>query len=228
RLAVVTPSHHSPLGMALSLPRRLDLLAWAAEAGAWILEDDYDGEFHFRGRPLPALKSLDEAGRVLYAGTFSKVLLPSLRLGYLVVPRPEVARFAAVAACLVPTAGQLEQAVVAAFMAEGHFARHLRRMRAAYRERRAALERAIAEVFGERLRLDPRGDGMNLVAWLPPGVDDIEAARRAQAHGMAPSPLSPWHIEARRRHALILGFANIAPEAARHEARRLERALAGA
>src|SRR5262249_35071578 len=132
RLAVVTPGHQSPLGVTLSLPRRLALLAWAEATGALVVEDDYDGEFHYAGRPLPALKSLDDGDVVLYAGSFSKVLFPGLRLGYLVVPHRLVARFAAAAPLFNGGCGRLEQAVTARFMAEGHFARHLKRMRALY------------------------------------------------------------------------------------------------
>ena len=138
RLAVVTPTHQSPLGVALSLPRRLALLAWAAEAGAWVLEDDYDSEFRYTGHPLPALKSLDRGGRVLYAGSFSKVLFPALRLGYLVVPDELAEAFARASRLWSLGLPSLEQRVVAAFMAEGHFARHLRRMRSLYAARRQA------------------------------------------------------------------------------------------
>ena len=118
RLAVVTPSHQSPLGVTLSLARRLELLSWARRSRGWILEDDYDGEFRYLGPPLPALRSLDREGRVLYAGTFSKVLLPSLRLGYLVVPDGELARFLEVAGHLAPAPASLLQSAVADFMAE--------------------------------------------------------------------------------------------------------------
>ena len=139
RLALVTPTHQSPLGVTLSLERRLSLLAWAAQAGAWILEDDYDSEFRYTGHPLPALKSLDHADRVLFAGSFSKVLFPGLRLGYLVVPDPLTKDIARASRLLQVGQSVLEQRVVASFMAEGHFARHLRRMRSLYAARRDAL-----------------------------------------------------------------------------------------
>ena len=154
RLAVVTPSHQSPLGMTLTLPRRIALLGWADAADAWIVEDDYDSEYRYTGPPSPALKSLDARDRVLYAGSFSKVLMPGLRLGYLVVPEPHVA--ALVEASRLTDVGQpvLPQAVVARFMTEGHFARHLRRMRGLYAERRAALAHALSEAFGDALRIE--------------------------------------------------------------------------
>ncbi|MBD0272196.1 MAG: PLP-dependent aminotransferase family protein, partial [Acetobacteraceae bacterium] len=145
RFAVVTPSHQAPLGMKLSLARRLALLRWAAEAGAWVVEDDYYGEFRFAGPPLPALKGLDAAGRVVYAGTFSKVLLPALRLGYAVVPARTAARFARVASHLTPSQAPPVQKAVAAFMADGHLGRHIRRMRGLYAERRRALVEALRE-----------------------------------------------------------------------------------
>ena len=172
RLAVVTPAHQSPLGVALSLPRRQALLAWAAASGAWILEDDYDSEFHYLGRKLPALKSLDDADRVIYAGSFSKTLFPGLRLGYLVVPATLVG--AVTAAVRVANHGEAElaQSVVADFMAGGHFARHLKRMRGLYASRRTALADALAGAFGPRLHLALRPGGLHLLARFPDGGDD--------------------------------------------------------
>jgi GntR family transcriptional regulator/MocR family aminotransferase len=154
RVALVTPSHQSPLGMTLSLPRRLALLGWAREAKAWIIEDDYDSEYHYKGRPPPALKSLDRDGRVLYVGTFSKVLFPALRLGYLVLPEGVLADFRRIVSRLHLPGSSLEQAVTADFMTEGHFARHIRRMRNLYAERRRALAEALADCFGARFGIE--------------------------------------------------------------------------
>jgi GntR family transcriptional regulator / MocR family aminotransferase len=207
-LAVVTPSHQSPLGVALSLPRRLALLAWAEARSAWVIEDDYDGEFHYAGRPLPALKSLDRADVVLYAGSFSKVLFPGLRLGYLVVPQRLVERFSA-AHVLGGEVGRFEQAVVARFMAEGHFARHLKRMRGLYRARRAALTAALAAAFGDRLRLELQAGGMHLLARPAGDAPDSELVRLAERHGLAPAPLSAHAIEAEIGPGLLLSFTNI-------------------
>ena len=219
RLAVVTPSHHSPLGVALSLPRRLALLGWAEATEAWIIEDDYDGEFHYAGRPLPALKSLDRGDVVLYAGSFSKVLFPGLRLGYLVVPARLVGRFAEATSRFSAGSGALEQRVVASFMAEGHFARHLKRMRSLYAARRAALAAAMADVFGDRLEIGLQSGGMHLLAYPRGDAPDTDLADLAERHGLAPAPLSAHSIAARCRPGLLLSFTNIpeaqAPSAAR-------------
>src|SRR5215468_11163761 len=185
RLAVVTPSHQSPLGVALSPPRRLALLSWAGAADAWIIEDDYDSEFRYVGRPLPALKSLDRDDRVLYAGTFSKVLYPSLRLGYLVVPESLVATFARSNRLRNLGHPTLEQRVVAVFMAAGHFARNLKRMRTLYAARRRALANGLSRVFGDRITVDLKPGGMHLIARFGAGVCDIKLAELAQAGGFS-------------------------------------------
>jgi GntR family transcriptional regulator / MocR family aminotransferase len=224
RFALVTPTHQSPLGMALSLRRRLALLAWAAAAGAWIVEDDYDSEFRYAGPPLPALKSLDRGHRVLYAGSFSKVLFPALRLGYLVVPEPDIADFARAARSLQQGCPVLEQAAVARFMADGHFARHLRRMRGLYAARRAALAAAIAAEFGGAARIDPQEGGMHLLVRLP-GTDDMGLAAHAAAAGLAPQPLSPLASLPGGEGGLTLGFANVDPRDALALAARLRDAV---
>ncbi|HEY6925801.1 MAG TPA: PLP-dependent aminotransferase family protein, partial [Steroidobacteraceae bacterium] len=149
RLAVVTPSHQAPLGVALDLARRRALLAWASKADAWIIEDDYDGEFRYDSLPLPALKSLDEDDRVLYAGTFSKVLFPGLRLGYIVLPEPLVAEFTRILEILYRNDSTFTSSVLTTFMTEGHFGRHVKRMRQLYAERRAALAEALDETCGD-------------------------------------------------------------------------------
>ncbi len=223
RLAVVTPSHQAPLGMPLSLPRRFALLSWAERQGGWIVEDDYYGEFQFRGRPVPALKSLDRADRVLYVGTFSKVLMPSLRLGYIVAPAELTPRLRRVAAYLTPSQSLIAQMSVAAFMAEGHFARHIRRMRRLYAERRAALVAALDQRFGGAWEIDLRESGMHLLARLPTDTDDVALAARAAAAGLGPVALSPWVIKARRGPGLILGFANTPAARAAQDAARLAR-----
>ncbi|HBK04914.1 MAG TPA: DNA-binding protein [Acetobacteraceae bacterium] len=212
KLAVLTPTHQCPTGVALSLPRRLELLAWAGDGGSWILEDDYDSEFRYVGRPLPSLKSLDRGQRVLYAGTFSKVLFPALRLGYLVVP-PELATAFARAARLL-TLGQpaLEQNVVATFMRKGHFARHIRRMRILYGERRKGLAAALEAVFGARVSVEMAAGGMHLLARFPGCEDDAALAKRAAAAGLAPSALSTLTMAHDHGQGLLLGFANVAVE----------------
>ena len=225
RLAVVTPSHQCPLGVMLSLPRRLELLAWAAKTGAWIIEDDYDGEFRYHGRPLPALKSLDDAGRVFYAGTFSKVLSPGLRLGYLVVPSSELERFQHVAELFAPSPSLLDQMVVADFMIEGHFARHVKRMRKLYAERRKALISALRMFFGDEIVLDVPLGGMHVIARFVAREDDVAMAARAQRAGLAPFALSLCTAGGSRQSGLLLSFTNIPVEAAEREVQRLHRSL---
>jgi GntR family transcriptional regulator/MocR family aminotransferase len=225
RLAVVTPTHQCPTGVSLSLPRRMALLGWAADAGSWILEDDYDSEFRYAGRPVPSLKSLDRGQRVLYAGTFSKVLSPSLRLGYLVVP-PELAP-AFQRAIRLHSLGQplLEQAIVADFMRKGHFARHIRRMRVLYGERRAALAAALTARFGDRVSVEMAGGGMHLLARFPGGGDDTALLKRATAAGLGPSALSACSESHDCGQGLLLSFTNIAVEDAVAAADRLAGAL---
>jgi GntR family transcriptional regulator/MocR family aminotransferase len=210
RAAIVTPAHHSPLSMALALPRRLALLDWAAQAQAWIIEDDYDGEYRYASRPLPALQSLDQHGRVLYAGTFSKVLFPAIRLAYLVVPPAQVARFAQASLVFSSGSPMLTQAIVRDFILEGHYARHIQRMRRLYAERRALAVRGLTNVLGTHLTLDAQPGGMHLILRTPPGVDDSVLAARLRGQGMAPDALSEWYDGPAGAAALLLGFTNIA------------------
>jgi len=225
RFAVVTPSHQAPLGMALSLPRRLALLAWAQQSGGWIVEDDYYGEFQFRGRPVPALKSLDQADRVIYVGTFSKVLMPSLRLGYIVAPQALAPQLRRIASFLAPSQALLAQMAVADFIAEGHFARHIRRMRRIYRARRAAVVKALEAGFGARWEIGLQESGMHLLARLPPGSDDAALAARRAVAALGPVALSPWAVKAPCGPGLIMGFANIAERRAGAAVAQLANAL---
>ncbi|TRX73937.1 MocR-like pyridoxine biosynthesis transcription factor PdxR [Pseudomonas mangiferae] len=226
RFAVVTPTHQSPLGVSLSLARRLALLDWARTAEAWIVEDDYDSEYRYTGRPLPALKSLDRHDRVLYTGTFSKVLYPGLRLAYLVVPPDEIARFRRCARLFHGGSPALLQAVVGDFLGEGHFARHLKRMRGLYGQRRAYLTQALAARFGEDLTVNRQAGGMHLLARLRKGVDDGWLADRANAAGLAVQALSCWTLEAPAAPGLLMGFTNLASaEQAEALVERLHEAL---
>jgi GntR family transcriptional regulator / MocR family aminotransferase len=217
-------SSHRPI-TALTLARRQRLLAWAAETEAWIVEDDYDGEFHYVGRKLPALKSLDRADRVIYAGSFSKTLFPSLCLGYLVVPESLVRQ--TIEAKLTHTKGEavLGQRVVADFIADGHFGRHLKRMRGLYAARREALAVALRDTFGDRMRMTVQPGGMHLLARFAEGGNDVELARRAFLHGLMPNALSTQYIERTRDHGLMLGFTNIAEDQALAKAKALARAI---
>ena len=225
RLAVVTPAHHSPLGVSLSLSRRLALIAWAEANAAWILEDDYDGEFHYTGRPLPALKNLDRGNVVLYAGSFSKVLFPGLRLGYLVIPDRLVDCFAAAMSLFSAGCGRLEQAVIARFMTEGHFARHLKRMRSLYTERRAALVAALTSVFADRLRIELQAGGMHLLARPSGNISDVELVDLAEARGLSPSPLSVHGLSSACGSGLLLSFTNVPQAEAAADARALYEAI---
>ncbi len=209
RFAVVTPTHQSPTGVALSLPRRLQLLEWASHRQAWIIEDDYDSEFRYHGHPLPALKSLDRDGRVLYTGTFSKVLFPGLCLAYLVVPTPEIERFRS-SARHFPGPGSIlpQQATVTAFMEQGHFARHLRRMRALYATRRGYLVDALMQVFGTHLHVQPQAGGIHVLASLYTKQNDKALAAAAHSHGLAVQALSDWRIQRSSQGGLLMGFAN--------------------
>lgn len=208
RFAVVTPTHQSPTGVALSLARRLELLDWASRENAWIIEDDYDSEFRYHGRPLPALKSLDHDGRVLYTGTFSKVLYPGLRLGYLVVPAAQIARFK-MCSSQHSTAGSIvPQAMVTDFVEQGHFARHLRKMRLLYAERRQYLVDALTQTIGGRLHIQPQAGGIHVLAHLNTGQDDKALAAAARAKGLAIDALNDWRIRESGRGGLLMGFAN--------------------
>jgi GntR family transcriptional regulator / MocR family aminotransferase len=228
RLVYVTPSHQYPLGMALSLPRRLSLLDWAARQKAWILEDDYDGEFRYRGRPLLAVQALDQAGRVVYVGTFSRVLLPSLRLGYLVLPPALVDAFVAMRALSDDSPPQMTQAAVAAFLLEGHFARHLRRMRAIYAERRDALLEAAAEQLKGLLELQEVEAGLQLIGWLGRDIAEEAAREHAARYGLDVRPLCRCRIKPAGRPGLMLGFAGFSPGRIRSAVAKLALALRAA
>lgn len=206
-LAIVTPGQQAPLGMAMSRERRLALLHWASEARAWIIEDDYLGELQLDGRAAPALASHDRDGRVLYAGTFSKTISPSLRLGFLVVPPQLTSRFGETASCLAPAPGSTIQRAVVEFIADGHYLRHLRRMKRLYAARREALSASLREAAGEGVAIV--AGGLSVRMNLPAGADDREIAARALRFGLAPTPLSPWYAEPSRLRGLLLGVTNV-------------------
>ena len=206
RLVYVTPSHQYPLGMAMAASRRLELLEWARRNDAWIVEDDYDSEYRFASRPLGALQGMDGSGRVIYIGTFSKVLFPALRLGYLVVPQPLLARFLDARDALDLFSPTLYQSALTDFIAQGHFARHVRRMRSTYQNRRDALVAAIHRVLGHRLEIVNADAGMHLSTWFQPGIDDVAVVRRAADRGLYPIALSTCFVDSDTRSGLVLGF----------------------
>ncbi|HEV2676916.1 MAG TPA: PLP-dependent aminotransferase family protein [Aliidongia sp.] len=223
RLVYVSPSHQFPTGVAMSLSRRLQLLAWAARTGAFIIEDDYDSEFRYVGRPLAALQGLDEAGRVVYVGTFNKLMFPGLRLAYLVAP-PELAeRFVAARVLMDGHTSTLPQAALADFIGEGHLGTHLRHMRTVYEERRQALVDAVAGLAG-RLTLGPTDGGMHACAYLPAGADDVAIAAAARRLGIELRPLST-SFRGPARPGFIMGFAAARPAEIRGAVDRLARLL---
>jgi GntR family transcriptional regulator/MocR family aminotransferase len=227
RAAYVTPSHQYPLGVTMSASRRLQLLDWAARTGAWIVEDDYDSEYRYESLPVAALQGLDADGRVVYIGTFSKVLFPALRLGYVVVPRDLVRDFVAVREAMDVFPPRLPQAMLADFIAEGHFARHVRRVRGIYRERRAALVAALGHALGTHVEVVGDAAGMHLVAALKRGHADGPVALRAAAEGLWTMPLSSCYLGRPARQGLVLGFGGATVAEIRAGTARLRRLLFG-
>jgi GntR family transcriptional regulator/MocR family aminotransferase len=227
RVAYVTPSHQFPLSVTMSLPRRLALLDWAARTNAWILEDDFDSEYRYAGRPLASLQGLDGYGRVIYIGTFSKVMFPSLRIGYMVVPPDLVDAFVAARAIVDRHPPLVEQAALAQFMAGGHLARHIRRMRTLYEERQEMLLDAGKRQLRGLIDLQPADTGMHVVGWLPKGAADATVSRAASAGGVEATALSQYCLEAKLPPALTLGYAGCDERAIRDGAGALARVLAG-
>lgn len=229
RLACVAPSRHYPLGPTMSLTRRLQLLEWAAREDAWVLEDDYDSEYRYAGRPLAALQGLDGNGRVIYVGSFSKVMFPSLRIGYLVVPPDLAVAFARARAALDSYPSAIVQPVLADFIAEGHFAAHVRRMRTLYASRLACLQAAADRHFTGLLTLPPTDAGMHLVAELTPALaarlSDRAASERAAVVGIIAPPLSSYYTGPATRQGLLLGYAAVPEEAIEKAAKTLARVL---
>lgn len=224
RAAFVTPSHQYPLGMPLSMARRQALVAWAERNGSWIVEDDYDSELRYAGHPFPAMQGLSPE-RVVYLGTFSKVLFPSLRLGYVVAPTRLVEAFAGARALLDRHSPTADQHVLAAYMREGFFEAHVRRIRGLYAERRAALLAALEPALPQGCAVQPSDQGMHILLWLPEGADDVRIAARAEAAGIVMRPISPMYAGAVGRPGLMLGFGGFAPERLREAAAALGRLL---
>lgn len=227
-MAVVTPSHQAPMCVSMTLARRLALLDWARRAKAWVFEDDYDGEFHYSGPILPALKSLDAHDRVIYAGSFSKVLFPALSLGYIVTPLAVAPQFERAVQAAPNRSARLLQLTVADFMAAGHFARHLKKMRLLYARRRGWLVGALRDVFQEQLDVELTRGGMHLIVRVRSRFGDRTLARRAQQAGLNCQALSERYAKARREHGgLLMSFTNVtSPLEARQIARRLHNAFA--
>jgi GntR family transcriptional regulator/MocR family aminotransferase len=223
RMALVTPTNQSPLGVVLSIRRKMELLAWAARERSWLVEDDYDSEYCFDGRPPQTLTSLDENGRTIYQGTFSKTVHPALRLAYIVVPLHMVETFADAAPRMLDGCALHTQKVLASFMAEGHFARHLKKMRILHARRRTLLLQALRERLGDQLRISKHSRGLSLLAHLDESVDDVVVAERASEAGLSVGSLSSRYGSASNERGLFLGFANFTNES---EVRRAVELLA--
>lgn len=228
RMAVVTPSTQYPLGVTLSLGRRLDLIAWAREAKAWIVEDDYASEFRYSGPPLASLQGLDGGERVIYVGTFNKSLFPGLRLGYLVAPKPLAAAFATARALADRQPPTITQVIVREFMESGDFAAHIRRRRLAYRAQRDALVAALQARLGDRVEVEAPDQGMHLIAFLKPGVSDVAVQAAAAERGLVARAISRLYHHVPPRSGLMLGFSGYPPDTMAPAVARLAAAIPAA
>lgn len=227
RAAFVTPSHQFPLGVTMSASRRFQLLEWAQNTGSWVIEDDYDSEYRYESLPIASLQGLDANARVIYIGTFSKVMFPSLRLGYLVIPLDLIDRFVTVRRAMDIGPPNFYQDVLADFMSEGHFARHIRRMRVLYRERRSALVNSISEELGAAVEVLGSEAGMHLAITLPKGNRDLEIAERAARQNLWLWPLSPSYLGGVSRSGFIMGFGSTPVEEIPRAVRKLRNLLVG-
>src|SRR5262245_56899749 len=225
KLIYVTPSHQFPTGATLTLPRRLDLLAWAEKSGVMIIEDDYDSEFRYGSRPIPALQGLANGDSVIYFGTFSKVLFPALRVGYLVAPRGLARVFARAKWLADRQTPMIEQRVLADFINEGHWERHLRRMRTIYDRRRQALVRALETHFGDRVTIMGENAGMRLMIRLRGKFDDDEVTRRARLAGVGLVSARMYYMVENRRDEFLLGYAGMSERRIQEGVRRLAKIL---
>ena len=225
RAAFVTPSHQYPLGATMSAARRLQLLEWAHSSNAWIVEDDYDSEYRYESMPVASMQGLDPGSRVIYIGTFSKVLFPSLRLGYIVIPQALVSRFLAVRRANDLFPSPLYQAALADFISAGHFTRHIRKTRQLYAERRNALAQALRKEFGSEIEILGAEAGMHLVVTLPPGLSDQKISARAAREGLWLWPLSSAYVGDNVRQGFILGFGGTKVDEMLPQVRRLKKVM---
>lgn len=227
--AIITPSRQYPLGMTMPLARRLEVLNWAEEAGVWIVEDDYDSEYRYVGRPLSALMSLDRSGRVIYLGSFSKTMFKSLRLGFVVLPQALVAQMTQGLASAGTGASTVAQPALAEFISSGQFAAHIRRMRRIYSERQKVLREILERDFADRFEVPRQSAGMHLPAFfsekLAVKLSDVAASERLAARGITAEPLSPHYRKAAPRQGLLLGFAGFVPDEIRKAARIMSEVL---
>jgi GntR family transcriptional regulator/MocR family aminotransferase len=227
RAVYITPSHQYPMGMTMSAGRRMQLLNWAARSGTWIIEDDYDSEYRFGSYPIGSLQGMDADARVIYLGTFSKVMFPALRLGYVVAPKDLVVAFSGALDAAGIFSSPLYQTVLTDFIREGHLARHIRRMRMLYMDRRKTLVKAIHMQLGNMLEVVGADAGMHLAALLPPGTSDVAISRSAGDQGIAVMPLSTCYLAPPPRGGLILGYGGANVHQIRDGVRKLKVSLVG-
>ncbi len=225
RMAIVTPSHQYPLGVTLSLGRRLELLQWAREAGAWILEDDYASEFRYSGPPLRSLQGLDGGERVIYLGTLNKSLFPGLRMGFLVAPRALAPALAAARQLIDRQPSTITQAIVLDFMQSGQFASHIRRRRLAYRQQRDALVGALRKRLSRELEVEAPDQGMHLIAFFKSGRSDTAVEAAAREGGVIARAISGSYHDAAARQGLLFGFSGYPVTAMRPAVERLAAAI---
>lgn len=211
RAVYTTPSNQFPLGVTMTLSRRMQLLRWALEHGVWIIEDEFDAEYRYFGRPVPALKSLDESGTAIYIGTFTKMLFTSLRLGFVIVPEALVDAFAAVRYVTDRHSPTLEQAVLAEFILEGHFSHHVRHMRQIYAERCQVLVEAAKSKLSGKLDVAMAASGMRTIGWLKTKEKDSRVAERARGAGLEVAALSQFTRRNFQPGGLVLGFGGSPP-----------------
>ena len=211
KLIYTTPANQFPMGITMPLPRRLQLLNCAIAESVWVVEDEYDAEYRYFGRPVPALQSLDESGSVIYLGTFTKMLFNSLRLGFAVLPKSLVDAFAAARSFSDRHPPTLQQAILAEFILEGYFSHHVRRMRQIYAERESVLVEAARSRLGGLLDVAHVGSGMRTIGWVRNGEEDLAVAQRARSRGLELAALSQFVIQHSPPAGLVLGFAGCEP-----------------
>ena len=207
KLIYTTPSHQFPLGLTMSISRRIQMLQYASKNDSWILEDDYDSEFRYSGHPLPSLQGMDKNNCVLYLGTFSKVLFPGLRLGYLVLPDPQMlSLFVSAKSMMDRQSPTFEQIITFQFLKESYFTRHIRKMRTLYKERQEFLIKEVEKELSGLIKLKSSDAGMHLIAWLPEGFDDMKISRKAKENRLIVYPISEYVLKFRQRPGLLLGY----------------------
>jgi GntR family transcriptional regulator / MocR family aminotransferase len=225
RLVYITPSHQFPLGVTMSLARRLNLLEWASKNNAWVIEDDYNSEYRYAGRPLASLQGLDRDGRVIYIGTFSKTIFPALRLGCLVVPRDLIEIFTAARALTDLHSPIIEQAVLADFISEGHFSRHIRRMRTLYEKRQAVLVEEVRKNLKEFIKIEKAESGMHIIGWLPENICAKTVAKKAAEFNLNITPVLIHYNKTFSPNGLMFGYAAFNENQIKKGVRQLAKAM---